>query len=317
MAAIAWAGLQFDGVQAGITIVLLLALFSLARGLCSVASKDVLGKTIPRSRRGLISGYCASAAGVVTLAAGGMLMLISRPDTDVYAMLLLAAAACWLVAAFVYALIREYPGATDGGGNALAKAFESLSLLKTDLPFRNFVLVRCLMMSSGLAAPYFIILARSASDDRSLLNLGIFVLAGGVADLASGVLWGRFADRDSRQVLLLTAAATAVICMSAALLAFVDVVDGIWPILLLFLLLSVTHQGVRLGRKTYVVDLASGNRRTDYVAVSNSVIGLMLLLVGLAGALLAQLSLVMVLALFAGTSAAAVILGRQLPRVSD
>ena len=105
--------------------------------------------------------------------------------------------------------------------------------------------------------------------------------------------------------------------MSAALLAFVDVVDGIWPILLLFLLLSVTHQGVRLGRKTYVVDLASGNRRTDYVAVSNSVIGLMLLLVGLAGALLAQLSLVMVLALFAGTSAAAVILGRQLPRVSD
>ena len=317
VAAIAWAGLQLDGVQAGVIIILLLVLFSLARGLCSVASKDVLGKTIPRSRRGLISGYCASAAGVVTLAAGGMLMLISRPDTDVYAMLLLAAAACWLVAAFVYALIREYPGATDGGGNALAKAFESLSLLKTDLPFRNFVLVRCLMMSSGLAAPYFIILARSASDDRSLLNLGIFILAGGVADLASGVLWGRFADRDSRQVMLLTAAATAVICMSAALLAFVDVVDGIWPILLLFLLLSVTHQGVRLGRKTYVVDLASGNRRTDYVAVSNSVIGLMLLLVGLAGALLAQLSLVMVLALFAGTSAAAVILGRQLPRVSD
>ena len=72
-----------------------------------------------------------------------------------------------------------------------------------------------------------------------------------------------------------------------------------------------------MGRKTYVVDLASGNRRTDYVAVSNSVIGLMLLLVGLIGALLSQLSLAMVLALFAGTSTAAVILGRRLPRVSD
>ena len=87
--------------------------------------------------------------------------------------------------------------------------------------------------------------------------------------------------------------------------------------LLLFLLLSVTHQGVRLGRKTYVVDLASGNRRTDYVAVSNSVIGLMLLLVGLAGALLAQLSLALVLAMFAGTSLGALLLGRRLPSVSD
>jgi len=51
--------------------------------------------------------------------------------------------------------------------------------------------------------------------------------------------------------------------------------------------LSVAHDGVRIGRKTYIVDLAGGNKRTDYVAVSNSVIGVVLLIVGLAG-LLAQ-----------------------------
>jgi hypothetical protein len=314
--AIAWAGLQLDSAAAGTVIMLLLVLFSLARGLCSVASKDVLGKTIPRSRRGLISGYCASAAGIVTILFGIMLLFMTRPDTDVYAMLLLAGGFCWLAAAVGYSLIREYPGATEGGGNALSQAIASLSLLKTDVPFRLFVLVRCLMMSSGLAAPYFIILARAASDDGALLNLGIFILAGGVADMASGVLWGRLADIDSRRVLLLTAMSTAVICGGAGLLALAGHFGGIWPILLLFFLLSITHQGVRLGRKTYVVDLASGNRRTDYVAVSNSVIGLMLLLVGLAGALLAQLSLAAVLALFAGTSLAALLLGRHLPQVS-
>ncbi len=37
---------------------------------------------------------------------------------------------------------------------------------------------------------------------------------------------------------------------------------------------------MRTGRKTYVVDLASGNRRTDYVAVGNTAIGFALLLVG-------------------------------------
>ena len=317
VAAIAWTGLHFEGVAAGAIILALLVLFSLSRGLCSVASKDVLGKTIPKSRRGLISGYCASAAGVVTLAVGAALIFLSRPETDTYAQLLAAAAVCWLLAALAYATIREYPGATEGGGNALAAAFSSLSLLKTDVAFRDFVIVRCLMMSSGLAAPYFIILARSGSDGSALFDLGIFVIAGGIADLASGVVWGRLADRDSRRVLLLTAAATALICAGASLLALGTGVGGIWPVLVLFLLLSVTHQGVRLGRKTYVVDLASGNRRTDYVAVSNSVIGLMLLLVGLAGALLAQLSLALVLALFAGTSLGALLLGRRLPSVSD
>ena len=40
------------------------------------------------------------------------------------------------------------------------------------------------------------------------------------------------------------------------------------------------HDGVRLGRKTHVIDLAGGNRRTDYGAVSNTVIGVVLLITG-------------------------------------
>jgi hypothetical protein len=58
-----------------------------------------------------------------------------------------------------------------------------------------------------------------------------------------------------------------------------------WFVPLAYFVLSVAHSGVRVGRKTYVVDLAQGNRRTDYVAVSNSVIGVVLLLAGLTGAL--------------------------------
>mgnify|MGYP000573784432 CR=1 FL=1 len=38
--------------------------------------------------------------------------------------------------------------------------------------------------------------------------------------------------------------------------------------------------GVRAGRKTYLVDLAGGVKRTDYVSVSNTLIGLLLLVVG-------------------------------------
>ena len=50
------------------------------------------------------------------------------------------------------------------------------------------------------------------------------------------------------------------------------------------------HQGVRLGRKTYLVDMAQGNKRTDYVAVSNTVIGVLLLMLGSIGLLESFLS---------------------------
>ena len=90
-----------------------------------------------------------------------------------------------------------------------------------------------------------------------------------------------------------------------------------WLMLGLFFLLSVTHEGVRLGRKTYLVDMASGNRRTEYVAVSNSIIGLLLLVIGLGGALLAQVSTAAVLTLFALSGLLALFTGLRLPEVQE
>jgi hypothetical protein len=52
-----------------------------------------------------------------------------------------------------------------------------------------------------------------------------------------------------------------------------------------YFILSIAHEGVRVGRKTYVVNLGTGNQRTDYVAISNTVIGVLLLVVGSVGLL--------------------------------
>jgi len=43
---------------------------------------------------------------------------------------------------------------------------------------------------------------------------------------------------------------------------------------------GIAHAGVRIGRKTHVVDLAGGDNRAEYVALSNTVIGVLLLVVG-------------------------------------
>ena len=44
-----------------------------------------------------------------------------------------------------------------------------------------------------------------------------------------------------------------------------------------YFLLSIAHAGVRLGRKTHLIDMATADNRASYVAVSNTFIGIMLL----------------------------------------
>jgi len=74
-----------------------------------------------------------------------------------------------------------------------------------------------------------------------------------------------------------------------------------WVYPLAFFILGVAHSGVRLGRKTYIVDMAGGNKRTDYVAVSNTVIGMVLLLTGGISAMASMISpagIILILSLF-------------------
>lgn len=52
---------------------------------------------------------------------------------------------------------------------------------------------------------------------------------------------------------------------------------------LLYLILIVVQCGVRLGRKVYLVDLATAETRATYVAISNTVIGVAMLIGGLVG----------------------------------
>ena len=65
--------LTLQGVQAGYAIIALLIIFSLSRGLCSVSAKDVLGKTVSKSRRGILMGYSAGFGGLFVLLTGVVL----------------------------------------------------------------------------------------------------------------------------------------------------------------------------------------------------------------------------------------------------
>lgn len=292
LASMGWVGVTLSGATAGWAVLALLVLFSLARGACSVAYKDVQGKTVPKTRRGRLAGWTSAVAGLASLAAGaGLGTVQGDASMPLVAGLLLAGAALWGLAALAYARINEEPGATDGGANGFAQALGQLALLRTDGPFRRFVVARALAMGSGLVAPFYLSLAR---DDlgQAAAWLGVFIAAEGLAALLSGPVWGRWADRSSRQVFAAASALAGGLSVAVGLAAWAGL-SGTAALLLYplaFFGLGVAHAGVRLGRKTYLVDMAEGNRRTVYVSVSNTVIGALLLATGLLGALAALVS---------------------------
>jgi hypothetical protein len=316
IAAIGLVAWTLDGAAAGWSIIGLLVLFSLARGLSSVASKDVLGKTIPKTRRGQVNGWSASAAGLVTVALA-LLLLFSGTDQlppQAYGLLLAGAGLLWLIAAAIYARINELPGETEGGGNAVVEAIKRLGILRSDRNFRRFVITRALLLCSALTAPYYVVLAQQKLGSAAA-TLGLFMLASGAASLVSAPLWGRFADLSSRRVMM----AAAILTASMGLVVYL--LDNLqpawlaigWMLPALYFCLSIAHQGVRIGRKTYLVDLAQGNRRTDYVAVSNTVIGLILLLLGFAGALGAVMTVSQIILLLSLLGALGAVMAAALP----
>lgn len=310
----------------GWAVVLLLTLFSIARGVCSVASKDVQGKTVSKTRRGRLSGLAATIAGSLSVLTALVVLFapqlfpasLNDGDGLLFAALLGLGCILWLGAAFVYAQIPEIPGATSGGGNAIVEALKSLQLLWREPAFGHFVLTRALLVSSAFAIPFIVIMIQR-SGDAGLTGLGGLMLASGLAGMLAGRFWGRWSDRASHQVMA-AAAALAVIDMAAVLALFLWAPQWLaqsWLAAALIFVAAVAHHGARVGRKTYLVDMATQENRAAYTAVSNTVIGVLLLFgIGL-GAVDAYFGVEAVMLVLIGLGSAAAVQALKLANVQQ
>lgn len=322
-----------DGPTAGVTIIAALVVFALGRCLGSISSKDVQGRTIPKGERGQIIGLATTVAGLVAITLGLGIRVLGGDDLDAgqLAWLLAAGSALWVGVAVVYASIREpatesptepatEPATDDKADRARNWFGAMLHLLRDDRDFRRFVLVRSLLLVSALSPPFIVTLSIQSGTD-SLAGLGGFIIASGVAAVLGGRIFGRLADRSSKRLMSVGAGlASAIIIATVAIVALPGFTGSGWLGNAVFIgayfLLTLTHTGVRVGRKTYIVDMAEGDRRTTYVAVSNSAMGVILLVVGAVSSALAVVHIFWALLFLAAMGLAGVFAGARLPDVS-
>lgn len=316
------AAVLVEGVLAGVLVVAALAGFALSRALCSMASKDVQGRAVPKGQRGQVTGIATAVSGIVAVALGVALQRLGEDlGVTVLAGLLVGAALTWFVGVAVYAGIPErvetaQPGPGGGGDAGGSWVVDTMDLLRTDGEFRHFVTARALLLVSALAPPFLVTLAADRGSSW-LAGLGAFVIAQGIASVVGGRVFGRLADRSSRLVMVAGAVAA-----SAAVLVVVGVVltgpEGIvLPALVAgYLVISLVHVGVRVARKTYVIDMAEGDLRTRYVATANTAMGVILLVTGAISAGLAMLGEVPALVFLAGLGLVGAAVSWRLPEVS-
>ncbi len=323
VAAMAGAALTLDGWWAGAAIIALLAIMALARSLCSVSYKDVLGRTVAKTRRGTATGTAGTLAAVSTFAFGAALATGLIPLTiEAIAIALMVAGGLWLLAAFLFSTLGEPSRATKAEQSKIWQ----IQTLRDDPQLVLFIVVRGLLIATALAPPFLVALSGAASgggdasEAQSLVgSLGPFVIAGATASIASSYVWGRFADRSSRKVLAASGLIAAVALTAAIALKtiFADVGSAADHAALpaIFLVLMIAYQGVRLGRSTHLVDMAKDDNRATYTALSNTIIGILLLIGSAFGVIASLFGVLTVLALFVVMCVAAGLLALRLEEV--
>lgn len=280
------AALTLDGAAAGAVILGLLALLALARSVCSVSYKDVLGKTVAKTRRGRTMGLASTAASVTVISFAALLMAGWGDKPAVVVSAIALAALLWVAAGAIMAGMSEDVSDEEAGDSAAP-----LRLLLERPQLARFVLTRGLLVGTALAPPYLVLLTGS---DGVFSALGALVLASSLAALLSSYVWGWMADRSSRRVLVYSGVAGAVTLAAALLLQSAG-----WAMPAVLFGLMIAYHGVRQGRSTYLVDMADEADRAAYTAVSNTATGLLLLAVGAVAASLATFSVPLVIGGFA------------------
>jgi hypothetical protein len=309
-AAIVLAALTLQGSAAGLAVAGALALLALCRAACSVSYKDILGKTVGKSRRGSVTGLAGSVSAVGVLIFAALLMSGLFQSRSIVIAAIALAATLWGAAALLFSTLEEQPSAEADSNGA------HFALLKDNPVLWRFILTRGLLVSTALAPPYLVVLSQEAGE-AALGKLGALVLASAAASLVSSYVWGRMADWSSRRVLMATGGLGALAIGAAVGLARVGLAQTFWAMPVVLFVLMVAYHGVRQGRSTYLVDMAPEDERAAYAAVSNTVIGGILLLAGALGGGAALIGPQATLGVFALMALTAVWVGKGLPEVEE
>ena len=277
LGALLWWGAGRPGLQLS-GLVALLSVFALAGAVGGVPYVDVIGKVIPRARRGLFFASRQAAGGLLALGSSvlaGLLLALAWPTS--YATLFVVAGGLVALSSLGVWAIRE-PEARPTGRPAWRTWLRELRG-----PGRALLPLAGATWTTGaslLAVPIYVVVAVSlGAPDRAM---AWFIGAAVVGGLVSNLLWARLVDRWGAPRMIQVCVTMAIL---APLLGVASLRLG-WPLLVVVMLLvGATQTGRKVGFSAALLEIAPPERRATWGA-TYALLGLPVAAMPLMGGLL-------------------------------
>lgn len=259
-------------------------------GVIGVPWADLAGTSLDNRWRARVLGLTTAVVGVTMLLVAPLIGLALDPAGPAfprnYALLFGAAGALAALSILPVAFVHELPASHAGLTNPAPSAFmPNLGrALRTDPPFRAFILMRILMSLFLMASPFYIGYATVELGLSSQVAVPV-LLAMQMAGSIAGALVYTWLGARSNLLVLRWALGGAVLLPLGALLASRV---GPLPLYLGFGVSGLATSMMMSGYLNWIVGYAPAERRSIYVGLSNTVAGVMALLAPLISGTLVQ-----------------------------
>ncbi|MCS7177996.1 MAG: MFS transporter [Anaerolineae bacterium] len=275
-----------------VTFFVLYGVARLAAGLGGLGFFEVVAKTIPAQRRGRFFAWRMLTGGLLGLGAGGVTreVLNRCPFPHGHALLFGIYTAVIVPAMLAFILIREPPGTAYPRVPTLGQQLRQAgSFLRTNAVFRRYMGVRTALGLAGIALPFYGVYARNVLGAPEGM-VGIYVAVRVAAGLIANLPWGLVSDRRGNRLVTLWLSLGHAFTAGLALVlvgwvALFPSPDARWPYLAipLFLLNGALAPASALVGANFLLELVPEAERPLYLGLSNTLIGLVVLISGLGG----------------------------------
>ncbi len=267
---------------------------SLLAGFAALPFLMLTAKVIPPDRRGLVFGLRQLAGGLLGIAAGGAVALILGGGAGLtfphnYALVLAGGASGYALSYIVLGFMHEEPDEVAAHTPPmLANLREAWAIARTDQQYQRYIVMRVALLVAAACVPFLTVYAKRtlAVSDAFIGTLISVTLS---SSLLSNMAWARVSDRrGNRLVMIVAAIMGATFCGLAALTtAFsaeaLNSTAARLTLLALFAVSGAMVAGINLASNPLMIEIAPPGRQSLYIGLSNSILGVVLLLTSLVG----------------------------------
>lgn len=272
-------------------------LYTVARitsGLAGLSFFDVVAKTIPPGMRGSLFAWRQFLGGLLGLGAGWIVKVVLNssafPFPRGHAVLFALYLVAMIPALGAFIAIREPAGETVRDALTLGEQMRrGARLLRTDRVYRRYMIARLSLGLSEIALPFYVVYAKDRLGAPDGM-VGVYVATRVGAQLLFNLAWGRVSDRlGNRLVMCLLSLGyglTALLALGLVILMTSLPLQGFWlPYLALplFFLNGAVWPARILAGSNFLLELVPGAERPLYLGLSNTLMGVVILISGLGG----------------------------------